>query len=96
MQYKIDECIKNKSEELDLCDLNLVCLPEIPIFVKILRCSNNNLTILPEKLPDSLQRIDCNNNQITKLRPLGVGPIIPKGDVGPTRKTARFITRNLL
>src|SRR6202034_123130 len=29
--------------------------------------SNNQITKLPEKLPDSLREINCSNNQITKL-----------------------------
>ncbi len=50
-EYKINECIKNKSKELNLSNLNLRCLPKIPLFVTILRCNNKNLTELPEKLP---------------------------------------------
>ena len=63
----IEECIKNKNEFLDLSNLNLESLPELPKFIKILKCNNNKLTKLPDKMPDSLQTIDCSNNQITKL-----------------------------
>ena len=66
-KQKIKECIKNKACELDLNSMNLSCLPELPNFIKILKCANNQITQLPEKLPNSLQKIFCNNNQITKL-----------------------------
>ena len=37
------------------------------------------MLVQPEKLPDSLQEIYCNNNQITKLRPWALDQSSPKG-----------------
>ena len=65
---RINECIKTKSEYLDLSHLNLSSFPEeLPNFLQNINCSNNQITKLPEKLPYSLQEISCDNNQITKL-----------------------------
>ena len=63
----IEECITHKNKLLDLSNLNLKSLPELPKFIKILYCYNNQITRLPDKMPDSLQIIYCFNNQITKL-----------------------------
>src|ERR1700733_6782355 len=65
--FRIEKRIKNRNELLDLSYLGLESLPELPKFIKILKCTNNNLTKLPDKMPDSLQKIYCYNNQITKL-----------------------------
>ena len=64
---RVIECEKYKSRKLDLCDLKLEILPDLPDFIKILECNNNKLKYLPNKMPDSLQTIYCNDNQITKL-----------------------------
>src|ERR1700748_937065 len=64
---RITECEKYKSENLDLNDLKLENLPYLPNFIKHLKCNNNKLQKLPDKMPDSLQEIYCSNNQITKL-----------------------------
>ena len=63
----IEEYINNKNELLDLSNLNLKSLSELPKFIKILKCNNNQITELPDKMPDSLQVIYCACNQITKL-----------------------------
>src|ERR1700730_9140452 len=64
---RVKECEKYKSRELDLNDLKLEILPDLPDFIKILKCNNNKLKYLPNKMPDSLQIIYCYNNKITKL-----------------------------
>ena len=44
---RIGACKKNKSEQLDLSDLKLKFLPNLPNFIKELKCSNNQITKLP-------------------------------------------------
>ena len=63
----VRECEKYKSRELDLNDLKLEILPDLPDFIKILKCNNNKLKYLPNKIPDLLQVIYCGGNQITTL-----------------------------
>ena len=40
---------------------------EIPPNCAVLDCSYNQITELPENLPDTIKELDCNYNQITKL-----------------------------
>lgn len=47
-------------------DTGLVYIPDLPPHVKVFECRNNYLDSLP-KLPDSLQRLVCDFNQLTKL-----------------------------
>lgn len=46
---------------------NLTELPVISDNTTILLCYNNQLTILPEKLPSKLTGLDCSRNRLTKL-----------------------------
>ena len=55
--------------ELNLSDLNLGSLPDIPETVKILVCDRNDLTELP--LLSHLEALSCENNQLKKI------PFIP-------------------
>src|SRR5437868_4015180 len=64
---RIKECEKNKSYDLSLSNLGLEILPDLQNFVRILSCSQNKITKLPEKLPNSLQILYCPRNQLTKL-----------------------------
>ena len=66
-RIRVKECEKYKSRELDLNDLKLEILPDLPDFIKILKCNNNKLKYLPNKIPDLLQVIYCGGNQITTL-----------------------------
>ena len=54
--------------ELDLSNQNLTELPNLSIYpnLKILYCSNNQITEL-NNLPPSLVEFYCNNNQITEI-----------------------------
>jgi hypothetical protein len=62
----VDECIRTGSTKLDLSNLNLTVLPELPDTLTRLYCENNQLTVLPE-LPDTLTYLKCENNQLTVL-----------------------------
>ena len=43
-------------------------MPEkLPDSLRMIYCSDNQITKLPEKLPDSLHEFSCKNNKITKL-----------------------------
>ena len=53
---RINECIKNGSNKVDLSHMNLVELPKLPNSLKELYCGYNKLTKLP-KLPSSLQKL---------------------------------------
>src|ERR1700733_4297697 len=65
--FRVNECKIKRNDTLILRDLNLESLPDLSNFIKILDCSGNRITKLPDNMPDSLQRIYCSNNQITKL-----------------------------
>jgi len=62
----------NDGKTLDLSNLDLIELPELPKGLKYLYCEYNQLTKLP-KLPEELVILYCHNNQLTKL------PELPKG-----------------
>ena len=51
---------------LDLSDLGLEALPNLPPGVKVLRCSDNRLTQLP-RLPSGLRSLECSHNRLTQL-----------------------------
>jgi len=56
--------------KLDLSNQGLTELPkDIHLYknLKRLYCTYNQITMLPENLPDSLKLLDCNNNQLTAL-----------------------------
>ena len=63
---RVNKCIKNGSDELNLSFLNLDKLPKLPNSLQILYCWNNKLTKLP-KLPNSLKELCCYNNKLLKL-----------------------------
>ncbi len=62
---------KDYSLVLDLSNLDLTELPILPDNLQILYCYYNNLTSLPNNLPDNLQVLNCSRNQLTSL------PILP-------------------
>lgn len=69
---------KNKPEEpLNLSNLHLTSLPEIPEGVQRLICSNNKLTSLPENLPHSIRNLYCVENKLTRL-PKNLPPRLEK------------------
>ena len=53
--------------EFDCSFCNLKKLPNLPNSLKILKCYNNKLELLPEILPDTLEILECWNNKISKL-----------------------------
>src|SRR5207247_1007547 len=66
----ITECINNKSNILNLSNLNLDYLPNnLPSSLQTLYCYNNKIKEL-NNLPSSLQTLYCNNNQIKELNNL--------------------------
>ncbi len=57
--------------ELNLYNLQLRQLPELPDDLRILKCERNRLRVLPE-LPRGLERLDCGQNRLRVL------PILPQ------------------
>jgi len=51
------------TETLDLSNLGLTELPQLPSKLKRLNCSGNNLTVIPE-LPIELEYLNCSKNKI--------------------------------
>jgi len=70
-------CSEERQTEIfnNITAINIACsnLHNIPDWIlkcknlKILDCSQNQITQLPETLPDSLQILWCNNNKLTQL-----------------------------
>ena len=56
----------NNNTKLNLSDLKLTELPELPKDIIHLDCDNNNLTELPE-LPETLESFYCDINNLTML-----------------------------
>jgi len=52
---------------LDLSELGLTELPELPAGLTEFYCHGNRLTRLPDTLPSTLVVLDCSNNQLTRL-----------------------------
>ena len=72
---KINEKGRVEIEKLDLSFCNLsgtFYLLSLFEKIKILNCSGNHLTSLPE-LPDGLKRLSCYNNKLTSLPELPAG-----------------------
>jgi Leucine-rich repeat (LRR) protein len=59
---------KNCEYILKLDNNFLTELPDLPDNIIEIHCSNNKLTKLPKKLPAFLQKLICNNNQITNVQ----------------------------
>jgi hypothetical protein len=62
----------NPQDKLDLSNLGLTSLPELPDNLEILNCGYNKLTNL-QHLPDTLLELYCSMNKLTSL------PTLPKG-----------------
>ena len=67
MEIAIERIKKWTSGSLNLLNLGLTELPELPAGVTDLYCSYNCLTRLPETLPASLTCLVCSHNQLTTL-----------------------------
>jgi len=52
---------------LELTNLGLTELPELPAGLELLWCDNNQLRTLPDTLPAGLTKLWCSNNQLTTL-----------------------------
>jgi hypothetical protein len=63
---KVIECYETKSDELNLHNLGLTELPELPPHIKKLTCPLNKLNYLPT-LPHQLEHINCVANPIMEL-----------------------------
>jgi hypothetical protein len=55
--------------ELNLSNLGLKKLPNIPEGITILKCDNNEISLI-DNLPNSLIELYCSNNKIRKLENL--------------------------
>ena len=77
LEYRFNECSKTGGLSLDISHLELTKLPpNIPITVKFLFCSENNLSVIDDlTFLSSLEVIDCGFNKLTKL------PMFPKSIV---------------
>lgn len=68
--FNIETYLESKidSTEIDIQSENISELPSLINFknLRVLNCSNNNLTSLPE-LPENLQELHCRNNKLTSL-----------------------------
>jgi len=68
VQKRIKFCLNRRSEVLDISFMNLTQLPSnLPDFIKILHCNNNQIIELPETLPSSLVQLYCHNNKIKRI-----------------------------
>ena len=59
----------NRRSTLDLSNLGLNTLPQLPNNLETLLCNDNNLSELPT-LPDNLERLYCQKNILTSLPPI--------------------------
>ena len=57
---------------LNLSNLDLEVLPELPKGLRILYCHNNNLKSLPDPLPNNLTTLNCSNNKLKTLPQLPI------------------------
>ncbi len=57
--------IKIENGVLNVSNMGLTELPELPENLQDLNCINNQLTELPE-LPENLQKLSCSSNQLTE------------------------------
>ncbi|HCM1955098.1 TPA: acetyltransferase [Salmonella enterica subsp. salamae serovar 9,46:z4,z24:z39:z42] len=62
-------CLAKQESTLDLSELNLSSLPDLPPLIKTLRVNDNHLSSLPD-LPESLQILICSFNPLEQLPPL--------------------------
>jgi hypothetical protein len=67
MEEAIERVRKWTSGTLNLSNLGLTELPELPAGLTLLYCSNNQLTTLPDTLPAGLTTLYCFVNQLTTL-----------------------------
>ena len=68
------DCIKKKNDKTDDKNkkLNYDIFPKLPSNLRLLHCSNNNLTKFPEELPNNLYDFVCSYNKLVYL------PSLPK------------------
>ncbi|EAX6910280.1 acetyltransferase [Salmonella enterica] len=62
-------CLAKQESTLDLSELNLSSLPDLPPLIKTLHVNDNHLSSLPD-LPESLQILICSFNPLEQLPPL--------------------------
>ncbi|MBA3223140.1 NEL-type E3 ubiquitin ligase domain-containing protein [Salmonella bongori] len=62
-------CLEKQESTLDLSELDLSSLPDLPPLITTLRVNDNHLSALPE-LPESLQILICSFNPLEQLPPL--------------------------
>lgn len=66
---RLQACLTKQESTLDLSDLNLRSLPELPPLITTLHVNDNCLLSLPA-LPESLQTLTCSFNPLEQLPPL--------------------------
>ncbi|HAU3361647.1 TPA: acetyltransferase [Salmonella enterica subsp. salamae] len=62
-------CLAKQESTLDLSELNLSSLPDLPPLIKTLHVNDNHLSSLPD-LPELLQILICSFNPLEQLPPL--------------------------
>ncbi|HCS1997950.1 TPA: T3SS effector E3 ubiquitin-protein ligase IpaH7.8, partial [Shigella boydii] len=63
---RLSQCFQNQEAVLNLSDLNLTSLPELPNHISALIVENNKLTSLP-KLPAFLKELNADNNRLSVI-----------------------------
>ncbi|EJK0342883.1 T3SS effector E3 ubiquitin-protein ligase IpaH7.8, partial [Shigella sonnei] len=63
---RLSQCFQNQEAVLNLSDLNLTSLPELPKHISALIVENNKLTSLP-KLPAFLKELNADNNRLSVI-----------------------------
>ncbi|EGF7344040.1 E3 ubiquitin--protein ligase [Escherichia coli] len=69
---RLVSCLQNQETNLDLSELGLTTLPEIPPGIKSINISKNNLSLIPP-LPTSLTQLNVSYNKLIEL------PALPQG-----------------
>ncbi|BCH19727.1 hypothetical protein [Mesorhizobium sp. L-2-11] len=64
---RIEAWLENRRGWLDLTSLALTALPPLPVGLRRLNTSDNELTRLPELLPAGLERLTAAGNRLTRL-----------------------------
>jgi|UniRef100_A0A6C0H1A6 Leucine-rich repeat (LRR) protein len=67
VQKRINDCLQNNSLKLDLSNLNLEYLPNLPENLIELYCDQNQLILLPDNLPKNLCILNCSFNKLKFL-----------------------------
>lgn len=68
--FRINDCLNNGGTTLDISNLGLIELPNIPKTVKYLFCSCNKITKISLSYLKTLELLDCSTNKISEIEDL--------------------------